>query len=91
MNTVLTRAFSGKLARSLKNRFIDELHEKEAFLPGYPIQNTLTQEIRQAAGQQDQAELMSLWAGQGCSLVSNRSAAELVNRWIEQVEGIFSQ
>lgn len=91
LNTTLTRAFSGKLARGLKNRFIEELREKEAFLPGYPIQNTLTREIRQAANQQDQAELMSLWAGQGCSLVSNRSAAELIRRWVAQVEEILAQ
>ena len=84
LTTVLTRVFSGKLGRSLKNRFISELQRSEPLLPGYPMQNALTQAIRQAAAEQNIVELMSMWAGQGCAMVRDLPAAELMREWIEQ-------
>lgn len=91
LTTVLTRAFSGKLGRSLKNRFITELHQAEPFLPGYPMQNVLTQDIRQAAAEQNKPELMAMWAGQGCAMVRDLPAAELMREWIEQTTELLNQ
>lgn len=87
--TVLTRVFSGKFARGLHNRFIDELLENETDLPGYPIQNALTRNIRRAAAEQDRPEFMPLWAGQGCSLGADRPAGELIRAWVAQAEAII--
>src|SRR5690606_7881650 len=42
-DTTLTRVFSGKYARGIKNDFITLLEKDEAKLPPFPIQNTLTQ------------------------------------------------
>ena len=91
ITTALTRVFSGKPARGLKNRFIEELQDTEAFLPGYPIQNALTREIRQEAARQDRLEFMSLWAGQGCSLCQNQAAAELIGQWVSEVEQLLGR
>lgn len=90
MTTVLTRVFSGKPARGLKNRFIEELGEAEVFLPGYPIQNALTRDIRRAAAERDMPELMSLWAGMGCALCRSDPAAELIGQWLAQTEALLS-
>ena len=84
LTTVLTRVFSGKLGRGLKNRFITELQQAEPFLPGYPMQNALTQDIRRSAAEQNQPELMSMWAGQGCAMVRDLPAADLMREWIDQ-------
>jgi nitronate monooxygenase len=89
ITTVLTRAFSGKLARGLKNRFTQEMAAREAELPLYPIQHCLTTGLRQAAATQERTEFMSLWAGQGCPLCTARPAAELVGEWIQQTARIF--
>jgi len=89
ITTTLTRAFSGKLARSLKNRFINEMQAFEAELPGYPIQHALTREIRQAAARQGRPEFMSLWASQGCPLCNPKPAGQLLTDWITQVEGLL--
>jgi len=84
MSTVLTKVFSGKLARGLQNRFITELSEVQDQLPGYPIQNALTRDIRRAAAEHDMPELMSLWAGTGCALCQSRPVAELMRQWLDQ-------
>ena len=89
ITTVLTRAFSGKPARALRNRFCDQMDKHRDILPDYPIQNALTRDIRQAAAEQGQAEFMSLWAGQGCMLCSDRSAATLITDWSEELDSIF--
>ena len=47
--TRLTRMFSGKLARGIKNKFMIEMQTHQASVPDYPIQNALTQDLRQAA------------------------------------------
>ena len=61
--TVLTRAFSGRYARGLRNRFIDE-HDATA-VAGYPLVNQLTQPLRAAAAAQDDPDGLALWAGTG--------------------------
>lgn len=83
-NTALTRAFSGRLARSIRNRFLDEMEEWKDQIPDYPIQNALTQPLRQAAAQQNQPELMSLWAGQKAMLCQDKSVADLIEEWISE-------
>lgn len=88
ITTVLTRSISGKPARVLSNRFVAELKAHVQDLPEYPLQQALTQTIRQAAANQERPEFMALWAGQGCALCSNKPAAELVHEWTKQINQI---
>jgi nitronate monooxygenase len=85
-NTVLTRTFSGKFARGIKNTFIQRMTEKNAPILDYPIQNALTRPMRNAAAQQDNVEFMSLWAGQSAHLCRNLQASELVQRLMEETQ-----
>jgi nitronate monooxygenase len=81
--TAVTRAFSGRAARGIKNRFLIEVGEHEDELPPFPVQNTLTKDVRAAAQEQDRPEFMSLWAGQATRLARPTSAAELVGTVVE--------
>jgi nitronate monooxygenase len=84
--TRLTRAFSGRPARGIVNRFMTEIDgSRQAILP-FPLQNTLTRPLRSAAAQQGRAELLSLWAGQAAPLARRQSAAELVARLAKETE-----
>ncbi|MEP6478920.1 MAG: nitronate monooxygenase [Rhodoglobus sp.] len=74
--TTVTRAFTGRFARGLRNRFIDE-HTADA-PPGYPEINLLTRPIRQAAAAAGDPSAMSLWAGTGFALAEAKPAAEIV-------------
>ncbi|MDQ2635885.1 MAG: nitronate monooxygenase, partial [Actinomycetota bacterium] len=61
--TVVTRAFTGRPARGLRNTFIDT-YETQAPL-GYPAVHHLTSPLRKAAAAADEPERLHLWAGTG--------------------------
>jgi nitronate monooxygenase len=77
-DTALTRAFSGRRARGLVNRF---LAEHTATAPAaYPQVHHLTTPLRAAARRAGDPDVLNLWAGQGHSLVEALPAGELVQR-----------
>jgi nitronate monooxygenase len=84
--TRVTRAFSGRPARGIVNRALDEIERAESANPGtilpYPYQNVLTRPMRTAAAQQDRAEYLSLWCGQGARLARRMPAARLLEALI---------
>jgi nitronate monooxygenase len=84
--TAVTRAFSGRAARGVKNRFLIEVGEHEEELPPFPVQNTLTKDVRAAAQQQNRPEFMSLWAGQAVPLAQTAPAGEIVEGVVEGAE-----
>jgi nitronate monooxygenase len=73
--TTVTRAFSGRPARGLVNRFVLD-HSADA-PHAYPHVHNLTRPLRAAAAQAGDAEAMSLWAGQGHRFATDLPAAEL--------------
>lgn len=84
--TRVTRAFSGRPARGIANRVMDEVDATpEAILP-FPLQNTLTRAMRVEAGKKGRTEYLSLWAGQGVRLARRQPAAALVARVMEEAE-----
>ena len=89
--TRLTRAFSGRPARGIVNRFMAEVDRStapEAILP-YPHQNALTRPLRNAAARQGREEFLSLWAGQGVRLSRRQSAAKLIAHLAEETEAVI--
>ncbi len=75
-STSLTRAFSGRWARGIRNRFM-ELSESSEPLD-YPRQNSLTGPMRAAAGRQGNRDYLSLYAGQGAKLARRLPVATLM-------------
>jgi nitronate monooxygenase len=84
--TRLTRAFSGRYARGLENRFVREMRAVQDEVPAYPVQNRLTQAMRAAANRAGDPEFMSLWAGQAVKLAQAGPAGELVQRWWREAQ-----
>jgi nitronate monooxygenase len=76
--TRLTRAFSGRWARGLPNRFMLEMAAAENTILPFPAQNTLTQDIRKKAAEAGSSDYLSLWAGQGVGLIRPMKARTLV-------------
>jgi nitronate monooxygenase len=76
--TSLTRAFSGRLARSIHNDFIDAMQGKESEFAPYPVQNWLNAQIRSAAVAAGRTDAISLWSGQSAPLLKHRRAADLM-------------
>ena len=74
--TVVTRAFTGRPARGLRNGFIDDF---EAAAPlGYPAIHYLTSPLRKAAAAAGEAELVHLWAGTGYRHAREESTAAIL-------------
>lgn len=76
--TVMTRAFTGRLARGIRNRFIDQ-HNRDA-PAAYPEVHHLTAPLRHAGRGTGDADLVNLWAGQTHQLGQDLAAGELVHR-----------
>jgi nitronate monooxygenase len=88
--TMLTRAFSGRLARGITNAFAAEMLGHETDLLPYPAQNNLTRPIRTAAAKQGSADCLSLWAGQAAPLAREMPAAELVAQLLRETAELLA-
>ena len=85
-DTVITRAFSGRAARGLRNRFIDSMTGREELILPFPIQNSMTRAMRGAAATLGEAGYLSLWAGTGVDRVREMPAAELIATFMNERE-----
>jgi nitronate monooxygenase len=79
-DTVLTRAFSGRLGRGLRNRWLDEMPVNAA---PYPVQAWFTNKLKPAARAMGSIDLVSTWSSQIAPKLKHRSIpplmAELTN------------
>ena len=74
-STVVTRTFSGKRARGIRNDFIERMSRYEDELADYPVHNAITGPLRAQAKRLEEPEYQSLWAGQSSSLARKGMAA----------------
>lgn len=84
--TVLTRAFSGKLARGITNTFISRMKNQENTILDYPIQHALTLHMRKEASKKNMIEFMSMWAGQGMHFSRALPAADLIYEILSEIK-----
>jgi nitronate monooxygenase len=76
--TALTRAFSGRTARGIVNRFMRD--HSEAAPVAYPEVHHLTSPLRADARKRGDADGFNLWAGQAHHLAVAEPAGEIVRR-----------
>jgi nitronate monooxygenase len=74
--TAVTKAFSGRYARGLRNRFIDD-HDDEAPL-GYPQVHYLTSPLRAASVRAGDPHATNIWAGTGFRQARTGSVASIM-------------
>jgi len=84
-DTVITRALTGRPARSIATDYVRAAMAPIAPPPApYPVQRGLTQPMREAAVQANDAARMQAWAGQSARLARAEPAGEVVQRlWHE--------
>ncbi|MER5845821.1 nitronate monooxygenase [Streptomyces sp. NPDC002012] len=84
VRTALTRAFSGRPARGLVNRF---MREHGPYAPAaYPQVHYLTAGLRAAAVKAGDAQGMALWAGQGHRMARELPAGRLIGLLAEELD-----
>ena len=75
--TELTRAFTGRTARGIRNRFMQEYADAPS---AYPEVHFVTAPVRAAARAAGDPEVVNLWAGTAYDLVRHEPAAAVVRR-----------
>jgi NAD(P)H-dependent flavin oxidoreductase YrpB (nitropropane dioxygenase family) len=78
LETVVTRAFTGRPARGLRNAFTDRYSELAPL--GYPALHYLTSPIRKAAAAANDPERINLWAGTGFRHATAEPVARILRR-----------
>jgi nitronate monooxygenase len=75
--TRITNVFTGRPARALRNRLVDELGPLNAAVPAFPLAANSLAPLRAHAERAGLADFSPLWAGQAAALPGQRSAREL--------------
>lgn len=77
-HTKTTRAFSGRLARGIENRFMNYMDARSESILPFPAQNKFTRDLRNASTSKGLADFLSLWAGTGDGDLWTGSTADLI-------------
>ena len=87
-HTALTRGFTGRLARGIHNRLLEELNrEGTAILPS-PLQRILVRNLAIPAEAAGRSDLLPLWAGQSANLSTCTGVLAFLTSLVEEVSEI---
>ena len=87
--TRVTRAFTGRAARGIVNRFMTEHHD--AAPVAYPEIHHVTSPLRAAARRRGDADAFNLWAGQAHELAQARPAGKIVRAMADEARAVLDQ
>ena len=88
--TALTRGFTGRLARGIKNRLLDELNQRDMEILPYPLQRALMRHLSIPAERAGRTEFLPLWAGQSANLSRYTDVRTLLDALVSKVSEIGS-
>jgi nitronate monooxygenase len=86
--TALTRGFTGRLARGIKNRLLDELNQDGIEILPYPLQRALVRHLSIPAEKAARPELLPLWAGQSANLSRCTDVHTLLDTLVNDISEI---
>ena len=91
-DTVVSPAPTGRPARSLRNRLVEEMTDAGFAALAYPLQGLAAMDVYLAAAASNRAELFPLWAGQGLRLLRDgQGAAEVVAEVVAQAAAVIAR
>jgi nitronate monooxygenase len=86
--TALTRGFTGRLARGIKNQLLDAMNAPGVEILPYPLQRFLVRNISAPAEKSGRAALIPMWAGQSGNLAHHTSATEIMDALVSSRNAI---
>jgi nitronate monooxygenase len=87
--TALTRGFTGRLARGIKNQLLDTMNAPDVEILPYPLQRFLVRNVSGPAEKLGRQELVPMWAGQSANLARHSSATELMDSLVSGVNAML--
>ena len=87
-HTGLTKGFTGRLARGIRNRLMEEFDRREAEILPYPLQRALVRSLSMAAEAAGRPDLLPLWAGQSAALSAHSDVSAFLVSLVEEVSAI---
>lgn len=86
--TTLTKLFTGRLSRGIKNRLTEELKAYEHLMAPYPLQGKFMGYLKAYPATADSnPDFKSFWAGQSASLLKHRDAKVLIEQLVAEMNG----
>ena len=84
--TALTKIFTGRMSRGIRNRLIEELKGKEDLLAPYPLQGKFMSYLKAyPATENSNPDFKSFWAGQSAPLLRHRDAKMLIESLVKEL------
>jgi nitronate monooxygenase len=87
-HTALTKGFTGRLARGIRNRLMEDLNAKGSEILPYPLQRGLIRNLSIAAEAAGRADLVPMWAGQSANLSNCTDVSAFLSSLVEEVSEI---
>jgi len=87
-HTALTKGFTGRLARGIHNRLIEELNKPGTEILPYPLQRGLVRSLSIAAEAAGRSDLLPLWAGQSANLSTCTNLAAFLTSLVNEVSEV---
>ena len=89
--TAITRAFSGRPARGIVNRYMQAMADMEDDLPDFPLMNGLAGPLRTASAKAGSPDFVSLWSGQAVGLSRAGPIGEMVDALVEETRAAMAR
>src|SRR5580700_1847762 len=87
-HTALTKGFTGRLARGIHNRLMEELNREGTAILPYPLQRRLVRNLAIPAEAAGRPDLLPLWAGQSANLSSCTDVSSFLTALVEEISEI---
>ena len=87
-HTALTKGFTGRLARGIHNRLMEDLSREGTEILPYPLQRGLVRNLSIAAEAAGRSDLLPLWAGQSANLSTCDNISSFCNSLVKEVSRI---
>jgi nitronate monooxygenase len=87
-HTGLTRGFSGRLARGIRNRLMEEVNRPGTEILPYPLQRAVVRTLAQPAEAAGRPDLLPLWAGQSAALSRWTDVSAFLSSLVDEVSEV---
>jgi len=87
-HTALTKGFTGRLARGIHNRLLQELNQEGTAVLPYPLQRSLVRNLAIPAEAAGRSDLLPLWAGQSANLSTCTDVSGFLTSLVEEISEI---